>query len=101
VTFTAKKLGEDAVKLTPEQLDAFLGEYEYGPAAVLTVSRDDAQLFAQLTGQPKFPIFPKSETEFEWKVVKASVQFVTDDDGKVTKAIHRQGQGTIDAPKIK
>jgi hypothetical protein len=101
VTFTAKKLGDDVVKLTPQQLDVFLGGYQYGPGAVLTVSREDTQLFAQLTGQPKLPIFPKSETEFEWRVVKAGVEFVKGDDGKITKAVHRQGEGKIDAPKIK
>jgi len=101
VSFTAKKLGEDAVKLTDQQLDSFLGQYEYGPGAVMTVSRDGSQLFAQLTSQPKLPIFPTSENEFEWRVVKASVEFVKGDDGKVTKVIHRQGGGKIDAPKIK
>ena len=101
ITFTAKKLGEEAVALTPEQLDSFLGQYQYGPGAVLTVSRDETQLFAQLTGQPKLPIFPKSEPEFEWRVVKATVQFMKGEDGKVTKVVHRQGEATIDAPKIK
>jgi CubicO group peptidase (beta-lactamase class C family) len=101
IGFTAKKLGEDAVKLTLEQLDAFLGQYQYAPGAVLTVTRDDTQLFAQLTGQPKFPIFPTSETEFEWRVVKATIQFIKGDDGKIAKAIHRQGPTPIDAPKIK
>jgi hypothetical protein len=101
VTFTAPKLGEDAVKLTPDQLDSFLGQYQYGPGAIMTVSRDGTQLFAQLTGQPKLPIFPTSETEFEWRVVKATVQFVKGEDGKVTKVVHRQGEAKIDAPKIK
>jgi CubicO group peptidase (beta-lactamase class C family) len=100
-TFTAPKLAEDAVKLTAEQLNEFVGKYQYGPLAVLTVSRDGSQLFAQLTGQPKFPIFPTSETEFEWRVVKAKVQFVKGDDGKVTKAVHRQEGANHDAPKIK
>jgi len=100
-TFTAKKLGEDAVKLTDEQLDSFLGQYQYGPGAVITVSRDGTQIFAQLTGQPKLPIFPTSETEFELHVVKAAVQFVKGEDGKVTKVVHRQGGAKIDAPKIK
>ena len=67
----------------------------------MTVSRDGSQLFAQLTGQPKFPIFPKSETEFEWRVVAASVKFSKGDDGKVTKAIHSQNGTTFDAPKVK
>ena len=100
-TFKAAKLGGEAVKLTAAQLDAPLGEYRYGPGAVLSVTRDGEQLFAQLTGQPKFPIFPKSATEFEWRVVAAKVEFVKGDDGKVAKAIHRQGGSIIEAEKIK
>ncbi len=98
--FTAARLN-DAIKLTPEMLEPILGQYQYGPGAVLTVTRDGTQLFAQLTGQPKMPIFPVSETEFEWRVVKAKVQFVKDDGGQVTKAVHKQEGNTLDAPKIK
>ncbi len=100
-TFKAPKLGEPAVKLTAAQLDAILGEYHYGPGAVLTVTRDGEQVFAQLTGQPKTPIYPKSATEFEWRVVPASVDFSKDADGKVTKATHHQNGATFDAPKIR
>ena len=99
-TFKAPKLGDEAVTLTPEQLEACVGEYQYGPA-VLTVTRDGATLMAQLTGQSKFPIFPKSATEFEWRVLKAGVVFVKDGAGKVTKAVHTQNGTTFDAPKIK
>ena len=99
-TFKAPKLGEEAVKLTPEQLDAFVGQYQYGPA-MMTITRDGTTLMAQLTGQPRLPIFPKSATEFEWRVVTAAVAFVKGDDGKVTKAIHTQNGTTFDAPKIK
>ena len=99
-TFTAPRIKGDAVSLKPEQLDAFVGEYQYGPA-VMSVTRDGPQLFAQLTAQPKFPIFAKSETEFEWRVVVANVRFVKGDDGKVTKAVHTQNGNTFDAPKIK
>jgi D-alanyl-D-alanine-carboxypeptidase/D-alanyl-D-alanine-endopeptidase len=58
--------------------------------SVLTVTREGNRLFAQLTGQPKFEIFPKSETEYFGKVVDAQVTFVKDATGKVTKAIHHQ-----------
>ncbi len=100
-TFNAPRLAEDALKLTDAQLDAPLGQYQYGPGAVLTVTREGGQLFAQLTGQPKMPIFPKSASEFEWRVVAAKVEFVKGDDGKVTKAIHHQNGVTFDAPKIR
>jgi len=99
--FTASKFPENSVQLTAEQIEPFLGEYQYGPQAIMTVTRIDNQLFAQLTGQPKFPIFATSENEFEWSVVKAKVQFVRDDASKVTKAIHTQNGSSFDAPKVK
>jgi CubicO group peptidase (beta-lactamase class C family) len=100
-TFRAGRLPEDAVKLTVEQVETIVGQYQYAPFVVMTVTRDGTQLFAQLTGQPKLPIFPKGESEFEWRVVKASVRFEPGDDGKISKAIHSQNGGTIEAPKIK
>lgn len=101
MTFNAPKLADAAVKLSGAELDALTGQYQYGPGAILTVSRDGEDLFAQLTGQPKMPIFAKSATEFEWRVVPASVEFVKGADGKVVKAIHRQNGNVLNAPKIK
>ncbi len=101
VTFKAPRITEPEVKLTAAELDAILGEYQYGPGAVLTVTRDGDSVFAQLTGQPKFQIFPKSGTEYEWRVVPANVRFSKDKDGKVTQAVHTQGGARIEAPKVK
>lgn len=97
-TFRAPRLAE--TKLTPEQLEAFVGKYYYGPGAVMTIRRDDRQLFAQLLGQPEAPIFPTADDSFEWHMVKASVHFVKGEDGKVTKLVHTQNGKTIDAPKL-
>ena len=74
---------------------------QYGPGVIMTVSREDTQLMAQLTGQPKYPLFTRSETEFAWRVVAASVKFVKGANGKVAKAVHSQNGTTFDAPKIK
>jgi CubicO group peptidase (beta-lactamase class C family) len=100
MTFNALKLAASAVNLSDAQLDAFVGQYQYGPVTVLTVIRRDHQLYAQLTGQPEFAIFPKSDHEFFWSIVPASVEFVRGPDGKVTGAIHHQNGGTIYAPKL-
>jgi CubicO group peptidase (beta-lactamase class C family) len=101
-TFTAPKLsGKDAPVLSNEALDAIVGQYQYGPMAVLTVTRRGNQLYAQLTGQPEAPIFPKSDHEFFWKIVPASVEFIRGEDGKITNAIHHQNGITFAAPKIK
>lgn len=88
------------MKLTPGQLDAYVGQYRYGIFAVMTIRRANGQLFAQLTGQPEIPIFSTGDDTFEWHVVTASVHFVKDDDGKVIKAVHTQNGTTFDAPKL-
>ena len=86
-------------KVSPKALNAVVGRYDYG-MGILTLTKEGDKVFAQLTGQPKFEIFPKSETEFFWKVVEAEVAFVKNEKGEVTKAIHRQGGQTINAPKL-
>jgi CubicO group peptidase (beta-lactamase class C family) len=101
MSFKAPRIADDAgtVSLTNDVLDAFIGQYEYGPSAILTVTRRENQLYAQLGGQPEFPIFPKSDHEFFWKAVPASIEFVREPDGRVGKAIHHQGGATLVAPR--
>ncbi len=100
MTFKAPRLVAAEVKLTDAELDAVLGQYNYG-AAVMTVTRDGDRVFAQLTGQPKLQIHQKSATHYEWREVTASVVFHKDKDGKVIKATHTQNGQTFEAPKIK
>jgi len=86
-------------KLSPAALDPLVGRYDYG-AAILSVEREGSRLFAQLSGQPRFEIYPESETNFFWKVVEARVTFVKGPDGKVIKAIHHQNGMTINAARL-
>ncbi len=101
-TFNATRLpATDEMKLTDAEYNAILGDYQYSPAMTLTVTRKDNQIFAKMTNQPEAPIFPKSATEFVWKIVPASIEFIKDKAGKVTKAIHHQGGQNIEALKVK
>lgn len=99
--FRASRLAEDAVKLTAEQLEAYVGEYRHVSQAVFTVTRDEEQLFAGLSGQPALPIFPTGEDNFEWRVGTATVHFVKGGDGKVVKAVLVQNGHTFEVPKVK
>jgi len=45
----------------------------------------------QATNQPKFPVYPESQTKFFLKVVDAEVEFVADDKGQVNSVILHQG----------
>ncbi len=99
-TFDAKRIEESTAVEVPESvLDGVVGRYDYS-GAVMTVTREGKRMFAQLTGQPRLEIYPKSETEFFWKVVPAQVTFVKDSQGKVTKAIHEQGGQKLEAPRL-
>ncbi|MCA9190224.1 MAG: serine hydrolase [Planctomycetales bacterium] len=98
-SFTAPKL-TDVLQISEAQLDKFVGEYQYGPEVVMKVTRDGPQLFARITGQPKLPIFAKTATEFAWRVVEASVEFLTDESGNVVKCRHNQNGISFEAPRI-
>src|ERR1035441_5988543 len=86
-------------KVDPAVYDGLVGKYYDGKNTLRSVTRVGSHLFAQFAGRNS-EIFPKSETEYFWKMMDAQVTFVKDDKGKVTKAICHQGGRTIVATKI-
>lgn len=97
-SFTVPKI--EGPVITPAELDSFVGRYRYGALTILVTSRQGDQLYAQLTGQPRFPIFASEPNKFRWSVVEAEVEFLKDEQGKVTAARHSQGGATFDAPRL-
>lgn len=92
------KMGESVEGLIKEivvaesVLESYVGKYELAPDFIITVTRRGTELFAQATGQPQFRIFPKSDTEFYLKVVKASVTFNISESGEVESlTLHQNG----------
>lgn len=85
-------------KLNRSQLKNFEGFYDYGADGVLSLTERNGSLYAQVSGQQEWEIFPVAENKFAWKVVDASVQFETQ-NGKIY-AIHSQNGELIKAPKI-
>jgi CubicO group peptidase (beta-lactamase class C family) len=97
--FRAAKLATvEPIELSETELDRFVGVYDY-KLAKMRITRDDMQLMAQLDGQPKFPIYAVSDNTFEWKVVNAKIEFITEDE-KVVAAKHTQSGVTFRAEKI-
>jgi len=80
------------VKVDQALLQSYTGTYELVPGFNIEISRDGDQLYAQATGQPRFEIYPKSETEFYLKVVEAQIIFSTNAEGLVSMALHQNGQ---------
>ena len=89
------------IKVDPKIYDSYAGEYELAPDFTLTVTSENGKLMTQATGQPKFELFPSSETEFFLKIVEAQVTFVKDAQGKVTQLILNQNGRKMLARKIR
>jgi CubicO group peptidase (beta-lactamase class C family) len=81
-------------------LQSYTGQYKLGPGAILTVSRKGPQLFIQLTGDEKTPVFAETVNKFYLKAADAQLQFVKNSKGKITKLILYQDGGANDAPKL-
>jgi CubicO group peptidase (beta-lactamase class C family) len=83
-----------------QDMKKYEGRYDYGNAMVLTVTADGDALYAQMTGQPRFQIFPAGNDEFYWKVVEARIRFLKNDAGEITNAIHYQGGRELNVEKL-
>jgi hypothetical protein len=89
------------VKVDPRTLDSYAGEYEVAPTFIVKITSEDGKLMAQATGQPKFELFPSSETDFYFKVVSAQVSFIKDGAGNVTGLTLSQNGRKTTGKKIK
>jgi serine-type D-Ala-D-Ala carboxypeptidase/endopeptidase len=89
-----------AIAVDPKIYDGYIGRYQLAPAVVMTITRKDRQLFAQLTGQPEFEVFPEAPTEYFLKVVDAQLTFETDAQGKATAVVLHQNGRNARATRI-
>jgi D-alanyl-D-alanine-carboxypeptidase/D-alanyl-D-alanine-endopeptidase len=81
-------------------METYVGTYALAPAFNIEVTRDGRQLFAQATNQGKFEIFAKTEREFYYKVVVASITFNSNGQQVESLTLHQNGQN-IPGKKIK
>lgn len=80
------------ITLPKETLARYTGTYQMAPRVYMTVALEGEQLSAQLTGQPKFPLFAGADGKFFLKVVDAQLEFARDGNGKVTSlTLHQNG----------
>jgi len=89
------------VKVDAVLLNSYAGDYELAPDFLITITNEAGKLMAQATGQPKFELFPLSETDFFLKVVEAQVTFVKNEQGKVIELILNQNGRKMPAKKIR
>jgi serine-type D-Ala-D-Ala carboxypeptidase/endopeptidase len=89
------------IKVDPNILETYTGEYELAPGFSIKITRDGGHLYEQATNQPRFEIFAAKENEFFLKVVQARITFTKGADGQLPSlTLHQNGQD-IPGKKIK
>ncbi|MGI8467729.1 MAG: serine hydrolase [Pyrinomonadaceae bacterium] len=104
IVFGAKyEIPQERVEIAVDAkiLENYVGQYQVAPNVVITFTVENGKLTGQLNGQPKFSLFPESETKFFSKDVNAQITFAKDASGKITGLTLRQGGSDIPANKIK
>jgi hypothetical protein len=82
-----------AVTVDPSRLDRHVGIYRLNPRTIFTVSREGEQLFAQVTGQRRLPLYPAGENEFFYKDVAAQITFFGGGEaGSSALVLHQNGR---------
>ena len=84
-TLEVRRLEDEKVAdLDPALYDTYVGDYELENVGTMTIVNEDGHLWGRLGSQPRFEMFPRTETEFFLKIVQASIIFARDQDGQVT-----------------
>jgi bla regulator protein blaR1 len=91
---------EVQVKVPESVLQSYVGYYQLNGNVVQEITRKGDQLFAQLTGQQVAEIYPSSNNEFFYKIVKARITFVTEGSGPATSLVLHQNGFDKTMPRI-
>jgi hypothetical protein len=68
--------------------------------AMLEYEVVDGRLKMSMEGQPEVYLDPLSESEFEYEGVEATVEFLRNDQGEVSGAVHTQGGQKFELERV-
>lgn len=83
---------EQTVEVSPDQMQRLVGRYQLAPGFILTAKIEGQKLMVGATDQPFFQVFPQSNTQWNYRVVDASLTFELDDEGPAKAVVlHQHG----------
>lgn len=88
-----KSEGTNEKVVDGEIINSYVGEYELRPGFIISVTKDNDQLFGKASGQPNIRLIPITNTEFVLEGLEIQIEFVPGDTEKVDSIrVHRGGQ---------
>jgi D-alanyl-D-alanine-carboxypeptidase/D-alanyl-D-alanine-endopeptidase len=97
---TPAPLERAAIALGAEALEPLVGRYPFSAKRSIFVTREGDRLFAQLTGQWRFEVFPESPTDFFWLIADARMTFDIDQNGHVTGLVFSLNGRDVPATRV-
>jgi len=81
-------------------LARYAGRYELSPGLVFEVTHVADHLEVRLGDQPRFPVYPESESTFFYEVVDAQITFTQDSAGETVSLVLHQGGRDQEAKRV-
>ncbi len=85
----------EAVAVSEETLERYVGNYQLTPNFSIAITRKGEQLYGQATGQNRFELFAKNDTDFFLVVVDAQITFQVKEDVVESLTLFQNGQEII------
>jgi hypothetical protein len=95
---TARRFAEQikpraVITLPAAALPRYAGRYKVDGTREMVVEAEGGHLFAQISGQARYEIYPEAEDRFFWTVVPAQITFMAGQNGAISHAIlHQAGR---------
>jgi beta-lactamase regulating signal transducer with metallopeptidase domain len=84
-----------AIKVAPRLLDGYVGRYGNSEVEI-TATRENDQLFVQVTGYNRYPVFPYTDLDFFATFRTTQISFATDRSGKAIQLVrHQDGKDDV------
>lgn len=97
-----KKLGEEVPEvpnLTEEELEEYVGSYQFTPEISINISRSGKVISCQPTGQPKIEMKMVGKDKFLVEIVNAQFTFDRNSEGSIISVSINQGGGVQTATR--
>lgn len=89
------------VRVEPQLLDAYAGDYEFAPGDTVAITRENNQLMAQGTGSGRVGVYASSPTTFFLKNAPVQLTFIRpDSSGSAQSIVLRKGTTERTARRI-
>jgi hypothetical protein len=88
------------ISLSDEELSEYVGDYKIIGNANISISKDGEQLFSQVTGRQRRPIYPREDLVFIYKEINGNITFNRNNSGQIVSLELKTDGNTISGDRV-